>query len=84
MPNDITLQLRPRPRLLQNRVQLRRPHNISLNLQLASHEQLLRIRFALHELSKVLVAQHHRDSRFLALGRKPFADGTRLLEINVP
>jgi hypothetical protein len=78
------LELRPRLRLLQYRVQLRRLHHIALNLEFSSHEQLLRICLALHQLSKILVTQHERHSSFFALGREPFANGTGLLEINVP
>jgi hypothetical protein len=35
-------------------------------------------------LSEILIAQHQRDGRLLALGRKPFANGARFFEINVP
>jgi hypothetical protein len=46
--NRTSLQLGPRLRLLQYRVQFRRLHHIALNLQFSAHEQLLRIRLALH------------------------------------
>jgi hypothetical protein len=78
------LELWPRLRLLQYRVQLRRLHHIALNLQLSSHKQLLRIRLALHQLSKILVTQQERHGSFLALGCEPFTNGAGLLEINVP
>lgn len=78
------LQLRPCLRLLQNRLHLRRLHNIALDLQLPAHKQLLRICFALDELAKVLVAQNQRDGGLLALGRDALADGAALLEIDVP
>lgn len=59
-------------------------HNIALNLQLAAHEQLLRIRLASDQLSKVLVAQHQRDGGLLALWRKALADSARLLQVDEP
>lgn len=59
-------------------------HNISLDLQLAAHEQLLRIRLASHKLSKVLVAQHKRDGRLLAFWREALADCASLLQVDEP
>ena len=47
-------------RRLQNRLQLRRLHDVSPDLQLARHEQLLRIRVARDQLAKVLVGQYER------------------------
>jgi hypothetical protein len=35
-------------------------------------------------LSEILITEHERHSSFLAFGREALANGTRLLEINVP
>jgi hypothetical protein len=78
------LQLRPRLCLLQYISHTRCFHDVAFNLQLPTHEQLLRIRLALHKLPKVLITQRQRNRCFLALRRKPLAHCTRLFEINVP
>lgn len=83
-PLNLNLQLRTCLHPLKNRLQLTRLHNIALNLQLASHEQLLCIRLALHQLSKVLVAQLQRNSRLLALGRDALANCAGFLQVDVP
>lgn len=83
-PLKLNLQLRTRLHPLKNWLQLTRLHNIPLNLQLASHKQFLRIRLALHQLSKVLVAQLQRNSRLLALGRDALANCTGFLQVDVP
>lgn len=59
-------------------------HNIPLDLQLAAHKQLLRIRLARNQLPKVLVAQHERDGGLLARGRGALADCAGLLEVDEP
>lgn len=82
---QIYLQLALRPlRLFKNRVQLGRLHNIALDLQLAAHKKLLRVRLARDQLCKLTVVQDKCDSGLLALGRNAAADRARLLEVDVP
>jgi hypothetical protein len=78
------LQLRPSLRLLQYRLHFGRFHYVSFDLQLATHEQLLRIRLARNQLPKVLVAQDQRDSSLLALRSGTLANCAAVLEVNVP
>jgi hypothetical protein len=79
-----TLQLRLTLHPLKNRLQLRRLHNIALDLQLPAHKQLLRIRLALDQFMEIRIAQHERDARFFALGRGALAYGAGVFEVNVP
>lgn len=53
----LNLQLRASLSLLQNRFHLCRLHDITLDLQLAAHEELLCICLSGDELAEVLVAQ---------------------------
>jgi len=48
-------------RLLQHSLHLGRLHHISLNLELTTHEKLLRIRLARHKFRKVVVGKHERS-----------------------
>jgi hypothetical protein len=83
-PQDQYLQLGLCLRLLKHTLHLRRLHDIALDLEFPAHKQLLCIRLARDQLREVLVGQDERDGRLLALGRKPFADGPCLLEVEVP
>lgn len=82
-PSNITkpLQLGPHPRLLQDGLHLGRLHHVALDLEGATHEQLLGVRLAAHQIAKVLVAQDESDVGLL--GRLALADGARLLEVDV-
>lgn len=86
-PHHLQLRLRPQhlPRSLQHLLHLGRPHNISLNLQLPAHKQLLRIRLPLHQLSKILIAQNHLDIGLrCALRLESIAHLAGGLEVEVP
>lgn len=55
------LQLGLGLRLLQHRVQLGRLHDIALDLQLARHEQALRVGLAGDELGEVIIGEGQGD-----------------------
>jgi hypothetical protein len=81
---DQYLQLGLCLRLLKHILHLGSLHDIALDLELPAHKQLLCIRLARDQLREILVGQDERDGGLLALGRKPFADGPRLLEVEMP
>jgi hypothetical protein len=55
------LKLRLPLRLRQNRLHLRRFHHIALDLELALHEQVLRVRLAGHQFGEVSIIEDKRD-----------------------
>lgn len=78
------LELRLVLHLLKDRFHLGSLHNITLDLQLSTHKQLLRIRLSLDEFSKIGIAERHGDCRLLAVRGGAFASFSAVFEINVP
>jgi hypothetical protein len=73
------------PRVLENNLRLRRLHHIALNLKLSAHEEFLRLRLSLDELSEVVVRQVEDNIGLSdALGLFALSNFAGLLQINVP
>lgn len=70
--------------LLKDSFHLGSLHNITLDLQLSAHKQLLRIRLSLDKLSKIGITERESDCRFLAIRSSAFASFSGFFEINVP
>lgn len=81
-----SLKLRRRlPRALQHHLRLGRLHHIALNLQLPTHEQLLRLRLPLHQLPKILITEtQHHIALGRALGLISLANSASFLDIDPP
>jgi len=62
-----SLQLRLGLRLSKDRLHLRRLHHVALDLELALHEQVLRVRLARHELREVGVVEDECDCKVTSI-----------------
>jgi hypothetical protein len=70
--------------VLENSLELGSLHHVTLNLQLAAHEELLCVRLLVNKVTEVLVGEEKGDIRLATWGRGTLSDFAGLLQVKVP